>query len=106
MALLPSLYQDGAGLGRPLEVAGALVGIPEDYHKKPNVFRIILRSGVEMLLIADTSRSVQRWIETLRKVSGLEIDMVRKSLAGCWRVWSEEKSVAVLKVVVCMHYLP
>ncbi len=82
------------------------MGIPEDYHKKPNVFRIILRSGVEMLLIADTSRSVQRWIETLRKVSGLEIDMVRKPLTGCWRVWSGGKSVAVLEVVVCTHYLP
>ena len=58
------------------------MGIPEDYHKKPNVFRLILRSGVEMLLTAETSSSVRRWIEALRKVSGLEIDMVRKLLSA------------------------
>ena len=62
------------------------MGIPEDYRKKPNVFRVILQSGLVMLFTADTSTSVRHWIETLRKVSGLDMDVVREILTakGVW----------------------
>ena len=55
------------------------MGIPEDYHKKRNVFRIVMPSGTEILFQADSDESVRKWLDLIRSKTGVE-NTVSKTL--------------------------
>jgi hypothetical protein len=62
----------GAGHVDPIDLVGAYAGIPEDYHKKTHVFKIVTSTGIEMLFQADGNKSVEKWLEMIRIKAGVE----------------------------------
>ena len=63
----------------PIDLVGAYAGIPEDYHKKTHVFKIVTSTGIEILFQADGNKSVEKWLEMIRIKAGVE-DIVSRTL--------------------------